>query len=321
MVNLDDHLWGIILAAGEGKRLNGFIQRLYGEERPKQYCTIVGTRSLLRHTLDRVKLLIKPENLLTIINRNHVHYASEHLNEQPPNTIIAEPCSRETGPGVLLPLVRISRHDSASCVAVFPSDHFIVDEKQFMEYILHAATFVRTHPEFIVVLGVHPDYAETEFGWIEKGRQIIHSKNRSVDRINRFWEKPNQDLAKLLLSRGCLWNTHVLVGQTSTFLELYKELLPEVFSAFEIINNVIGSAGEEETTRNVFSSLPSISFSRSILARAPHHFCVMDLRDVYWSDWGEEHRIKLDVKRFKLRLHESGANKGRMLQPGCKIDS
>ncbi len=54
-------LWAIVLAGGEGLRLRPLTRQLYGEERPKQYAALLGSRSLLRQTLDRVALAILPE--------------------------------------------------------------------------------------------------------------------------------------------------------------------------------------------------------------------------------------------------------------------
>ena len=46
-------LWSIILAGGDGERTRPFIQEWLGVAVPKQYCTFVGTRSMLQHTWDR----------------------------------------------------------------------------------------------------------------------------------------------------------------------------------------------------------------------------------------------------------------------------
>jgi mannose-1-phosphate guanylyltransferase len=61
------HLWGIVLAGGDGRRLQPFIRTCFGSERPKQYCAFLDHRLLLRHTLVRAERLIPPERLLTII--------------------------------------------------------------------------------------------------------------------------------------------------------------------------------------------------------------------------------------------------------------
>src|SRR6266849_939612 len=79
MRNESQHFWGIVLAGGEGRRLREYIRSRFGHERPKQYCVFTGTRSMLRHTIDRAQRLIPRERLLTVINRNHLKYAEEHL--------------------------------------------------------------------------------------------------------------------------------------------------------------------------------------------------------------------------------------------------
>jgi hypothetical protein len=45
-------------AGNDGTRLQSFIRTHLGCERPKQYCTFVGTQSLLRQTLQRAERLI-----------------------------------------------------------------------------------------------------------------------------------------------------------------------------------------------------------------------------------------------------------------------
>jgi Nucleotidyl transferase len=45
--------WGVILAGGDGKRLLPLTRKLTGEDRPKQFCALSGTDTLLKRV--RVK--------------------------------------------------------------------------------------------------------------------------------------------------------------------------------------------------------------------------------------------------------------------------
>jgi hypothetical protein len=68
---LDRNVWTIVLAGGEGERLRPLITRWLGVHRPKQYCTFVGSRSMLRHTLDRAERLTGVERTLVVVARQH----------------------------------------------------------------------------------------------------------------------------------------------------------------------------------------------------------------------------------------------------------
>ena len=51
--------------------------------------------------------------------------------------------------------------------------------------------------------------------------------------MQRFWEKPTQELAVDLMNAGCLWNSLVMVGRIRAFLTIIRAALPELIAAFE----------------------------------------------------------------------------------------
>ena len=59
-----NHHWGIVLAGGEGSRIQHFLKEEFGLERPKQYCAILGNRSMLRHTIERAETAVLQVSLL-----------------------------------------------------------------------------------------------------------------------------------------------------------------------------------------------------------------------------------------------------------------
>jgi mannose-1-phosphate guanylyltransferase len=158
----------IVLSAGDGQRLRPLIYTLRGDHLPKQYLNIIGRRSMLEHTLDRLQTLIPPEEILTVISRHHLHYPEVRLqlSDRPQGTVIVQPENRDTAPGVLLPLMHLYARAPESVVAIFPSDHFILQEDLFMGYVDLAYRVAERNPSLAVLLGVNPNMPSLEMGYI-----------------------------------------------------------------------------------------------------------------------------------------------------------
>ena len=103
-VNNNSALWSIVLAGGEGTRIGSFVQRWLGKQRPKQFCTFVGTRSLLQHTLDRAARLAPVEQSVLVVAQTHRQEAMTQLDGRGVGTVLFQPTNRDTAAGVFLPL-------------------------------------------------------------------------------------------------------------------------------------------------------------------------------------------------------------------------
>jgi mannose-1-phosphate guanylyltransferase len=299
------HLWGIVLAGGEGNRLKDLVKKQYGYHRPKQFCTFIGTRSLIRHTLDRALKLIPREHLFTVITKHQYKYAVDEIGYPLLNMTVTQPCARETSAGILLPMLKINHIDPEAIVTIFPSDHFINEENYFMDYVLEANLFVVNNPGSIVMLGVKPDRIESGYGWIEPGIRVLYHGEKIVRGVKRFWEKPSPEKAETLWHKGSLWNTFVLIGRSTTFIKNIKVCVPAVFNAFEPIRKEIGTSREKITIEKSFKFIPALNFSRFVLEMIPEQLRVMEVSDVYWSDWGDEKRIRNDLEKLSLTMVDS----------------
>src|SRR5215475_4788956 len=85
------NVWSIVLAAGEGDRLKPLVQSWLGYAKPKQYCTFVGTRSMLQHTLDRADQVTLPDQKLTVTARAHWELGWSRFLEQKPGKVLLQP--------------------------------------------------------------------------------------------------------------------------------------------------------------------------------------------------------------------------------------
>ncbi|MCX6167787.1 MAG: sugar phosphate nucleotidyltransferase [Ignavibacteriales bacterium] len=300
-----NNMMGVILAGGEGVRLQNFVRTLYGYHRPKQYCTFTGTRSMFKHTIDRASMLIPQKQLFTIVNSDHRNYVAEESLNRTPITIIEQPCLRDTAAGILLPLLKIESINPDATVAIFPSDHYILNEKRFMEHVNKAALFVEENPKSIVTLGIKPDRIESGYGWIEPTRDLFSDGTTKIFNVKKFIEKPDSSYTKVLMSQGCMINTFVMIGKCSSFIKHINFCLPELVGAFQPIRAKMGTSMEKINIRRLYKYLPSFNFSKSVLENIPQYLNVLEVTDVYWSDWGDEHRINSDLESINVAMEEA----------------
>ncbi len=303
--NNENNLWGIILAGGNGNRLKNFTRSLYEYDRPKQYCAFIGSRSMVQHTIDRARMLIDEDRIVTLVTEKHLRFAHEQLKTIVEGNLVVQPWCRETGPAILLPLMKIYRHYPHSVAAIFPSDHFILNELKFMQYIQHANAFINKNPESIVALGVRPDRLEHGYGWIKQGAMVHSSEGFTVYRVESFIEKPKHELPRLSECSKHFWNTLVLIGKTETLLKHFRAATPKLFQSFSSLVSEQTLANEQRVIEMIYLEIAPTNFSQSVMEHITDVLRVVDISDVYWSDWGEEHRIKNDVERFHLNLNSA----------------
>lgn len=106
-------LWGIVLAAGEGTRVRPFLSQLCGGRGIKQFCAVIGRRSMLKHTLvcgqsflrhvrtmgDHVTRPSRARGRLERLGQRRAHYdygrrvgqESRDLGAPQPSTTLGEP--------------------------------------------------------------------------------------------------------------------------------------------------------------------------------------------------------------------------------------
>jgi mannose-1-phosphate guanylyltransferase len=290
--------WAAILAGGDGQRLRSFTRTLTGDERPKQFCRLLGTHTLLAETRQRVCLHVAHERTVYVVSRAHEPFYRDELTDAARWQVVEQPVNRGTTAAVLYALRRIRAQGGAGALGLFPADHFYSDQAAFRRAIQGAYALAHARPRDIVLVGAEPDHPETEYGWIEPGPALNDARMLpglgAPRSVKRFAEKPSADVARALMARRSLWNTMIVVGHLDAFDELLAAAVPDLWRTFAALDQPLAPAVEAAMIDRLYGAIGSSDFSRDVLASQPDRLAVVNLRDSGWTDLGQPARV-LDV--------------------------
>jgi mannose-1-phosphate guanylyltransferase len=293
--------WAVILAGGDGTRLQSMTRAITGDNRPKQFVPVIGGSTLLNQTRRRVALSIEPSRTMFVVTQKHRRFYQPLADEIPASLLLEQPVNKGTAPAIVYSLLRVAAKSPKAVVALFPSDHFFADDEEFMSHIDVAIDAVKIQPGKVILLGITPSAPETEYGWIEPERSILAGVQKSITRVSKFWEKPSLDLASFLMERGCLWNSFVMVGCVDALLKMTRAAMPQTYASFACIAPIFETTGERKALAALYSHIEDSNFSHEVLAVRPEDLMVMRVGDVGWSDLGEPNRVLSTLARIGVQ--------------------
>lgn len=279
-----EHRWGVILAGGSGTRLRPLTRRISGDDRPKQFCPLVGGMTLLARTRERIASEIAPARTLLVLTREHEAFYLPEITGLDPDQVIEQPDNRGTLPAILWSLLRVARLDDQATLAFFPSDHHFSDDAKFLEGVRTAFEAADEEKDSPILLGTPALRPEVEFGWIEPEPGPVSARLR---RIRRFWEKPSLNIAKDLLHRGCLWNTFVMVGRIGAFMRMIESAMWEWQGG---LRAALKRPEAEQILGQIYHQLDTADFSHRALSVNTQRLRVLALDEVGWNDLGDPRR-------------------------------
>lgn len=288
--------WTIALAGGEGKRLADYVQRRFGQQMPKQFCKLLGQRSMLEHTLDRLNEQTPASRTLTIIGPDHLRFAAPQL-EGRSDHVFRQPSSRETGTALYVALAMLQRWSPDAIVTITPTDHYVAPAGRYLNEVARARSLAARNRDKVVMISAVPNEADPELGYVSVGQSV----EAGVREVTAFVEKPSAARAAELVAEGAVWNTMVCCGSVQAFWELGRTGTPALIELLDNLVPLIDTDDEDAALTAVYSMAPVVGFSREILERSPERLLSVALDGVEWNDWGRADRIEATLSRRRAR--------------------
>lgn len=253
--------YAAILSGGSGER----FWPLSTSERPKQFLSVFGGKSLLRQSVDRLRGLVPPERILVVTAKSLAKATYRELPEIPRKNILLEPCRRDTAAAVATACTAVEKLGGENAVAaILTADHLMEDVAAFRRILLTAADAAERSAD-IVTMGVKPTYPATGFGYIKVGCPC----GDGVCRAERFVEKPNLATARRYLRSGkYVWNAGMFVWKVSTLKSALAEHAPQLVGI----------------TPKDYERLPKISFDYAVMEKSKN--VLVTSADFGWDDVG-----------------------------------
>ena len=228
-------LCALVMAGGKGTR----FWPLSTDEKPKQFLNLIGDKTMIQMTVDRITPIIPLERVFVCTIKQYVDLVKEQLPKLPDENIIVEPEGRNTAPCIALSAFIIRKYYKNANMLVLPSDHLIKDENEFRFTVSSADKFVTENSSAILTLGMTPDRPETGYGYIKCGKKEMQVQMHDILKVDRFVEKPNKETAlQYIQDKNYLWNGGMFVWNIDNIIDQIKLYSSDTYSALNRIDTL-----------------------------------------------------------------------------------
>ncbi len=210
----------VILCGGSGTRLWPLSRKAL----PKQFVPLVGEKSLLALTVERVAPLADGAPLIAVAAQAHRFLVADALEAAGANAhILLEPEGRNTAPAMALAALLARGED----VLLFcPADHHIPDAEAFRSTVRRGVAAAQAGA--IVTFGIAPTFPSEAYGYILEGAPRADGSRA----VAGFVEKPPAAKAQsLLLQGGALWNAGIFLCRADTLLAALERHAPDILAS------------------------------------------------------------------------------------------
>jgi mannose-1-phosphate guanylyltransferase len=288
------HCYGLILAGGRGTR---FWPRSR-KRSAKQVLNVVGRRSLIQATVDRLAPLIPPARIWVLTNDHLRETIVGQLPEVPAEQVLSEPVQRNTAPAIGLAARILESIDPDAIMGVFPSDHVVGKPATYRAEV--RAAFKGAAAGRLMLVGIQPRWAETGYGYVEFPRGTEPGGRLPLP-VLRFHEKPNPARAKRYLAAGnYYWNSGMFFWRTGVLLDELRRRLPKTAALLASLPP-FGDARFPARLKQAFPLCENISIDFAVMEKSDNVGGIA-AADFRWNDVGSWNAV------YELLARDSHGN-------------
>lgn len=270
----------VVMAGGKGTR----FWPLSRENRPKQVLPVVGEKTMIQETVERLSKIAPPERTYVVTGASHAEEIRAQLPRIPARNVIVEPAGRNTAPCIALSAAIIKKIDPDGVMAVFPSDHVIARPDALYKAVDAVMAGIDKDRSALGVIGIKPNYPETGYGYIKTAAQT----GGGAMKAEEFLEKPDIATADRYVKSGnYYWNAGMFFWRADVILDEIGKSQPETARVVVELATAFGTGRFDALMAETYPRLNSISIDYAVMERAGAEGRVIAaVADPGWSDVG-----------------------------------
>ncbi len=278
---MNNNTYCVIMAGGVGSR----FWPMSRSHMPKQFLDILGTgKTLIQQTVDRFADICPIENVYIVSNSAYAELILDQLPALKSEQVLLEPLRKKTAPCLAYANHVIMKRNPKANIVVAPSDHLILDGKEFTRVIQTAIDFVEDK-DVLLTLGIQPSRPETGYGYIQVNGTKDIAGIPCLRQVKTFTEKPDLELAKIFLESGdFFWNSGMFIWSLKAIDQAFTSYLPDMQSLFVDGYEAYGTPNEAGFINQVYGACDKISIDYGIMEKADNVYVMC--ANFGWSDLG-----------------------------------
>ncbi|MFC1711451.1 mannose-1-phosphate guanylyltransferase [Patescibacteria group bacterium] len=295
----------VIFAGGVGTRM----WPLSRSQTPKQFEKIVGDKSTLQLTIDRIRPDFDWHNIYISTGIQYKKIIEKQLPQIPAINIIGEPVMRDVAGAVGYLSAILAKSAPDDPFVILWSDHLMEKVAEFKKVLAIGGEYIRENKRKFLFIGQKPRFASQNLGWIEMGRSIKKLNGLHIHKFKSWKYRPEIQLARQFFTSGHhVWNPGYWIVAPGFVLEQYEKFMPTMYKKLLTLQESYGSKGHEKILEEIYHTFEKISFDDAILEKLEPDKAVVLPADFGWSDIGTWQALKEALQKSKTGNVVMGEN-------------
>ena len=279
----------VILCGGSGTRLFPDFKKS-----PSKQFIDFGGWTLFEKTLDRIKNSTFDTPIIST-NKIYVNLVLRALKKKKINKykIILETSKKNTAAAIisssLLDEIKINQP-----ILFLPSDHFITHKEKFNKILNY--NIKNLSNKNIFIFGIKPTVPTSDYGYL-----LVKKKNKNINKVLNFIEKPKKNKAIALIKRNALWNSGIVLARKDSIINNAKYFQKNLFNyCLKSLEKINQNKNILILNKKFFNRINPISFDYAILEKGKEINAIT--LNTPWSDLGSW------IEIFKVIKNQANIN-------------